>query len=141
MAAVDGLKNVPLPKNIDSVEKCVDCSIGKLKKKSSTQSMKTERGILEMIESDTQGPFRVLAVDGTRNNVKFIDRKSGYVKMETIPDREAETVLEVFKRFQARMERRTGKKIQYVATDGGTEYQKEFLSYLEQCGITKMKGY
>jgi hypothetical protein len=32
MAAVDGLKTVPLPKNIDSVEKCVDYSIGKLKK-------------------------------------------------------------------------------------------------------------
>lgn len=59
---------------------------------------------LEVVESDTQDPFPIAANDGTRNNVKFVDKKSGYVKMQTIPNRQASAMLSVLKDFKARME-------------------------------------
>ena len=43
----------------------------------------------------------------------------------------ANTVLRVFERFKARMERRTGKLIKNIRTDDGAEFKKEFLKYVE----------
>jgi hypothetical protein len=95
---------------------------------------------LEVIQTDTQGPFPLRAFDGSNFNVKFIDSKSGYCKMETIANMEAKTILQVFKRFQSRMERRTGFLIKNVRCDQGTEYMGEFLAFLEEKGIVKQKG-
>ena len=60
--------------------------------------------------------------------------------MGTIPNREASTVLLAFKRFQKRLERRTGQLVKNVRCDQGTEYMGEFLEYLEAEGIVKQKG-
>ena len=106
LKAVDGLETVKIP---SKAKHCQDCQVAKSKKSSTVKARTTERQILEVIESDTQGPFRLVAIDGTKNNVKFIDQKSGYIKMETIQNREASTIYEAFKRFKTRMERRTGK--------------------------------
>ena len=95
---------------------------------------------LEVIESDTQGPFPIIGSDGTRNNIKFVDKKSRYVKMETIANREATTILKAFKRFKSRMERITNKTMKNIRTDQGTEYKGEFLKYLENNGIVKQTG-
>ena len=95
---------------------------------------------LEVIESDTQGPFPIIGSDGTRNNIKFVDKKSRYVKMETIANREATTILEAFKRFKSRMERITNKTVKNIRTDQGTEYKGAFLKYLETNGIVKQTG-
>ena len=95
---------------------------------------------LEVIESDTQGPFPIIAADGTRNNVKFVDKKSRYTKMFTIPNREASTILNYFIQFKSRMENITGKNIKNIRTDQGTEYKGEFLEYLTQNGIIKQTG-
>ena len=51
----------------------------------------------------------------------------------------ANTVLRVFERFKARMERRTGKLIKNIRTDDGAEFKKEFLKYVEDQGIIKNK--
>ena len=86
---------------------------------------------MEIIEIDLQGPFPIVGRDGTVMNVKLVDNKSGFVKMETIANKEAETVLEILKRFQLRMERKTGNKIKIVRTDGGTEFQGVFQEYVK----------
>jgi hypothetical protein len=99
---------------------CQACSLGKSTRPSIPNSSTSEYSLLEVISSDTQGPFPTAAIDGTSNNIKLVDAKSKYCKMETISDRTAATVASVFKRFQARMERRTGLKIKYIRTDGGT---------------------
>jgi hypothetical protein len=96
--------------------------------------------VLDVVETDTQGPFPLAARDGSTNNIKFVDAFSGYTKMETLPDRTAGTVAATFRRFMARMERRTGRKIKVVRADGGTEYMGEFLDDLEALGIVKQKG-
>jgi len=78
---------------------------------------------LEVIESDTQGPFPIVATDGTRNNVKFVDKKSRFTKMFTIPNREASTILNYFKQFKSRIKNITEKNIKNIRTDQGTEYK------------------
>ena len=93
---------------------CEPCCLSKAKRLPVPGTSKKELDILEVIQFDTQGPFPIEAIDGTRNNVKFIDSKSGYCKMETIQDRKASTILAAFKRFQSKLERRTGKKIKFI---------------------------
>jgi hypothetical protein len=121
---------------------CLACSLGKSTRPNirNTSDSSQFHSILEIISSDTQGPFPLNAIDGTCNNIKFVDSRSKYCKMETIPNRLAETIANTFKRFQARMERRTGSKIKYIRTDGGTEYMGAFLDHLERSGITKQKS-
>jgi hypothetical protein len=119
---------------------CEDCLLGKISRPAIRDSSRSDLDLLEVIETDTQGPFPLRAFDGSNSNVKFIDAKSGYCKMETIPNMEAKSILNAFKRFQSRLERRTGSLIKNVRCDQGTEYMGEFLEFLENNGIVKQKG-
>ena len=76
--------------------------------------------LLEIIELDLQGPFPVTGADGTRMNLKMVDSHSGYVKTVNIPNKRADTIVNAFKGFQNRLERRTGKKIISIRCDSGT---------------------
>jgi hypothetical protein len=67
--------------------------------------------LLEVIESDSQGPFPIRAHDGTNCNIKFIDSKSRYLKMETLKDLTAATARAIFEPWVNRIERRTGRRI------------------------------
>lgn len=136
LPAVDGVE-VTIP---TKHQQCQPCELGKSKRSKISPKSQTVLEVLEVIESDTQGPFPLVGFDGTTNNVKFIDSKSSYVKMETIPDREASTILDAFKRYKSRVERRTGKQILNIRTDMGTEYNGVFLDYIKEEGIVKQKG-
>jgi hypothetical protein len=63
---------------------------------------------LEQIHSDSQGPYPVVAVDGTKSNIKFVDAATSFIKMETIGDRTATTSLKAFQNFKVRSELKTG---------------------------------
>jgi hypothetical protein len=120
---------------------CPDCGLGKAyvgHKCKSASTPITEP--MAVIESDTQGPFRINAVDGTKNNVKFLDVATGWLKINTIHNRSSKTILNCFKPWVARMEKQTGCKLKAVRTDGGTEYKGEFLDYLEDTGTKKLLG-
>jgi len=119
---------------------CEPCELGKARHRAIPTTSRSTPKLLEVIQSDTQGPFPLPALDGTRGNIKFIDTASGYVKMEPIANLSSRTALDCFKRYQARMERRTNQKIKYVRTDQGREYKKHFLHYLADQGITKQSG-
>ena len=108
-----------------NVVDCEVCALTKTRKTNTRKQGRIPNHYLEVIESDTQGPFPITASDGTRNNLKFVDKKSRYVKMETIVNREAKTILSAFKRFKARMENITGNTVKNVRTDQGTEYLVE----------------
>jgi len=127
-------------KNRFSVLSCEDCAVTKAKRVSVKDHQSTPRELLEVVETDIQGPFKTVAHDGTTYNLKFIDSKSGWLYFTTIPDGTANTTLDHFLKFQARIERQTGKKIKRVRTDGGAEYMKEFLAHLAAEGLIKEKG-
>jgi hypothetical protein len=114
---------------------CKPCALGKQRRTNVPKTGTPAKEILEIIEIDLQGPFPVAGRDSTVWNVKFVDNLSGYLKMNTLPDKEAASVLKAFKHFQLRMERKTGKKVKIVRTDGGTEFQGAFKLYLQSIGI------
>jgi hypothetical protein len=119
---------------------CEPCALGKSIRKPTPKSGSTPDDILDVIEIDIQGPFPTLAHNGTNLNIKFVDAKSSYCVMTTLPNKSSETVLEVFKRFQSRYERETGKRIKRVRTDSGTEFMGIFQEYITSIGITKERG-
>ena len=120
---------------------CENCIIGKRRKQNIPKKRSSEqRDVLHEIQIDLQGPLPALDHSGNCSNIKFVDRKSGYIKFETLSTKTASEVSEAFKRFQARMERRTGKKIKTVLVDGGTEFDGDFVSHCENSGIIKQRG-
>ncbi len=137
------LKATPEIKHQDmsTLHFCEPCELGKSIRSHIPAVGSGGHDVLEVIESDTQGPFPVRAFDGTNGNIKFIGAASGYLKMETISDHTAATMLGAFQRFKTRLEKQTGKHIKAISTDQGTEYQGVFQLYLEEQGIIKRKGF
>jgi hypothetical protein len=119
----------------DMTTLCESCVLGKSRRRNIPRTGSTPRDILEVIEADTQGPFPITGIDGTRLNVKFIDSHSGYLNMAMVADHTAGAVKVAFERFQTRLERRTGKKIKYLRTDMGTEFMGPLREYLISNGI------
>ena len=107
--------------------------------KNITRGNPTERKPLDLIELDIQGPFRLRAHDGSRSNLKLIDKASGYVKMELIESKSANNMKTIFERYHKRMERQCGVTIKRVRTDADPSFYGEFLEYTESCGIIKEK--
>jgi hypothetical protein len=116
---------------------CEYCIKGKMRKKNIPKNSST-REIGEVIAADEQGPFRIQGIDDTKYNVKFIDQASGYLKMFTIKDIKDATLLDKFKPWILRFEKRTGKQVKYFMCD--QSFDGPFLDYLEEKGITKLKG-
>jgi hypothetical protein len=127
-------------KNGFSILSCEECSTTKAKRKSVKQHTSTPKELLETIEIDIQGPFPIIANDGTNYNLKFIDSKSGWLYYTTVSDCTANTTLDHFLSYKTRLEKQTEKQIKRVRTDGGVEYMKEFMAHLSAEGLIKEKG-
>ncbi len=123
-----------------SVLDCEDCSTTKAKRKSVKKHVTRPKELLEIIETDIQGPFPITANDGTNYNLKFIDSKSGWLYYTTVTDCTANTVLDHFLKYKVRLEKQTGKLVKRVRTDGGVEYMKEFMAHLSAEGLIKETG-
>lgn len=121
---------------------CSDCKTTKAKRnrKKAKRLIETEKVILEVVELDLQGPFPVIANDGTNTNLKIIDCKSDWLYFKTIPNKSANTILDVFMSYNARIEKQTNKTIKRVRTDSGNEFMAQFIPYLQLSGIMKEKG-
>ena len=122
---------------------CEECKITKAKRNPISKgrvNLSNPKDILEVVEIDVQGPFPVVANDGTTSNLKFIDSRSSWLHFTTIPNLQASTVLDNFLKFKTRVEKQTGKEIKRVRTDQGTEFMGAFLTHLETSGIIKEKG-
>ena len=98
-----------------------------------------EYDILECIESDTT-VFSSPSYDGFYYNVKFVDVRTGYIYSQFVKDIKSSSILEEFRLFKERVENITGKKIKYLRTDGGQEYNGVMSDYLMSAGIIKETG-
>jgi len=127
-------------KNQFSPIACEDCLAGKMRSKNVPKRSSRQYELLELIESDVQGPFDIIGVDGTNMNVKFVDAQSGFVHMSTILNKEANTILDKFIPFQKRLENASNKKVKIFRCDGGTEFQGTLLTHLESSGIIQQRG-
>ena len=129
-------------------EPCISCLKGTKRKRNIPRRTKIEKEeekakleVLEKVHVDLQGPFPINGSDGTRWNIKAVDAKSGYIKTETLNDKQSKSTKEFIERFKNRSERQTGKRLKIILTDGGNEFNGEFISYLESQGIIKRRGH
>jgi transposase InsO family protein len=124
---LSGMKSAPL-------KKCTHCLAGKQNRVSFKSSPSTRKpGILDLVHSDVCGPMKTRTLGGCLYFVTFIDDHSRKLWVYTLKSKDQ--VLDVFKQFQASVERQTGKKLRCIRTDNGGEYLGPFDEYCKQQGI------
>jgi hypothetical protein len=133
MPAVNGIDVLPMKPKI----LCEPCQKGKLRKQN-IPKITRQRNLMDTISGDEQDPFRIPGFDGTTYNVKFVEKRSRWMKMFTMPDIKANSILNVFIPWLERMENRTNTKLKHFHSD--QSFDGEFLDYLESKGIVKQKG-
>ncbi|KAJ4716959.1 Retrovirus-related Pol polyprotein from transposon TNT 1-94 [Melia azedarach] len=114
---LSGMKN-------ESLNKCIHCLAGKQTRatfKTSPPSRKS--GILELVYSDVCGPMKTKTLGGAFYFVTFIDDHSRKLWVYTLKTKDQ--VLDVFKQFQALVERQTRKKLKCIRTDNGDKVWSE----------------
>ena len=97
-------------------------------------------GILDVVQIDLQGPFPITSIDGTNTNIKLVDAFSGYIKLETIHYKSSATTADVLQRYIDRMQLKTGRKLNIIAVDKGSEFDGEFSSVIKKLGLTKLQA-
>lgn len=114
---------------------CDTCQLAKSRSVSHKSIGKIRsRKPLELVHTDVAGPLPVPTLHGHRYFITFTDDYSRFTTIFLIKNKS--DAFEVFKRYQARMERLTGNKILNVRSDNGAEYlHKDFRNHFEQCGI------
>ena len=129
---VDGLK---IQGTIPDTCLCEACIIGKLHRKPFLPVAKRSTTPIGLTHSDVVGPFQVRSHRRNRYMLVFTDDCTRWSDAYYTPEKS--NVPEKFQIFEAKMEN-LGHKIQYLRTDRGGEYSSaEFISYLDQRGITR----
>ena len=80
-----------------------------------------------MVHSDVCGPLKVRSHGGALYFVTFVDDCSRKLWVYVLKTKDQ--VLDVFKQFQASVERQIGKKLKCICTDNGGEYCGPFDDY------------
>ena len=136
--AVLAKKNLLSGMNDAHLRRCTHCLAGKQNRvsfKSSPPSRKQD--ILDLVHSDVCGPMKTRTLGGASYFVTFIDDCSRKLWVYTLKSKDQ--VLDVFKQFQALVERQTGKKLRCIRTDNGGEYSGPFDEYCRRQGIRHQK--
>ena len=121
-------------------KKCLLCMEASQRQKNTSKGKGRDYEVLEKISIDTQGPFSIKGIDGSRYNLKIVDSNSKYISTILMPNKTSETTSNIIDYYIKRTERQTGKRLKKIATDGGTEFYGAFLDTLEKEGIQKVRG-
>ncbi|KAK0597296.1 hypothetical protein LWI29_023800 [Acer saccharum] len=128
---LSGMKSAPL-------KKCAHCLVGKQNKVAlKTSSPSRKLGILDLVYSDVYGPMKLKTLSGAFYFVTFIDDHSRKLWVYTFKTKDQ--VLDVFKQFQASVERQIRKKLKCIRTDNRGEYCGPFDEYCKQLSIRHQK--
>ena len=114
---------------------CDPCLVGKLPRASFPSSTSRATAPLEVVVSDVhEMPVRSLA--GYKYFVTFVDDYSRFAHVALLKGKTSPEILAAFKKYQARYENWTEKRIKLLRTDGGGEYtSNEFATYRDEKGI------
>lgn len=100
------------------------------------QSSSRAKNVLELIHSDICGPLQTQSLGGAKYIATFIDDKTRHIDVTFLKSRSE--IFSAFKKYQRKVERKTGRKIIKLRTDNAKEYlSHNFTQYLEQEGITR----
>jgi hypothetical protein len=134
--------NPKAPKILGNINfcKCESCLLAKTRRGNYPKERHEKPDVLEVIAADIQGPFPLEDIEGNRWNLKVIDISSGYARLYTMPDKASTTVCANIKSFITQMERRTGKRVKFIETDRGREFEGACLNYFKEIGVTLRRG-
>ena len=122
---------------------CIDCI--KVKKTNIKKvGAKRSSSVLELIHTNTCGPFPTTSWNDQQYFISFIDDYSRYGYLYLIYEKSQS--LDVFKSYKAEVENQLGKKIKAIKSNHGGEYYgrydgygeqrpRPFARYLQECGI------
>ena len=128
---IAGTKGTPL-------KTCVHCFHGKQNRISFRRNIASRKShVLDLVRSGVCGPLKVRTLGCALYFVTFIDDHSRKVWAYTLKTRDQ--VLDVFKNFQANVERETGRQLKCVRSDNGGEYIGPFDQYCTNHGIRHEK--
>ena len=100
-----------------------------------TATHKTE-GILDYVHTDIWGPVQVVSKGGARYFMSFIDDYSKKFWVYFLKNKSE--AFATFKKWKAKVENQTGRKIKCIRSYNGTEYKDgEFLKFCEEHGIKR----
>lgn len=116
-------------------QNCIACIEGKqCKLPFPKKSMSRSKVMLGLVHTDVCGPLQAPSISGYRYFVTFIDDFSRKTWIYFLKSKNE--VFNKFKIFKALVENESGRKIQSIRSDNGTEYvNNEFQKYLEASGI------
>ena len=126
-----GIKGTPL-------KTCVHCFHGKQNRISFRRNIASRKShVLDLVHLDVCGPLKVRTLGGDLYFVTFIDDHSRKVWAYTLKTKDQ--VLDVFKHFQANVERETGRQLKCVRLDNGGQSIGPFDQYCTNHGIMHEK--
>ena len=126
-----GIKGTPL-------KTCVHCFHGNQNRISFRRNIASRKShVLDLVHLDVCGPLKVRTLGGDLYFVTFIDDHSRKVWAYTLKTKDQ--VLDVFKHFQANVERETGRQLKCVLLDNGGQYIGPFDQYCTNHGIMHEK--
>ena len=112
-----------LPKfSTEHSEVCRGCVLGKYTKTAFTSSDSKSTVILDLIHSDLCGPMSVVSLRGFEYYVTFINDHSRKTWIYFLKSKKSKEVLQRFQEFKALVENQTGRNIQALRSDNGSEY-------------------
>jgi len=124
-------------KEVDKLEFCESCVLGKSHKQSFPTAKHTTKGILDYIHSDLSGSSSTpKSLGGCRYFVSFIDDFSKKVWVYFLKTKDE--AYHKFREWKQAVENQTGKKIKYLRTDNGLEFcNTQFDNLCKEAGIKR----
>uniref|UniRef100_A0A2N9HUM1 Integrase catalytic domain-containing protein n=1 Tax=Fagus sylvatica TaxID=28930 RepID=A0A2N9HUM1_FAGSY len=115
---------------------CKYCVMGKQCRVRFKTATHNTKGKLDYVHSDIWGPVRVSSKGGAQYFMSFIDDYSRKVWVYFLKNKF--DAFATFKKWKAKVENHTGRKLNCLRTDNGTEYRDgEFLKFCEEHGIKR----
>uniref|UniRef100_T1JFH6 Endonuclease n=1 Tax=Strigamia maritima TaxID=126957 RepID=T1JFH6_STRMM len=138
------LLNVYFVKNFSGIELhqkvsnaiCDNCELSKSTRAGfKSESLLVASEPLELLHMDLWGPCPVPSLGEAKYLLCVVDDATRYTWI--FPLRSKDQVFETYKKFHARIERSTGKKIKAIRTDRGGEFtSSEFEQFLTSLGVS-----
>ena len=113
---------------------CQACVLGKHARSPFPPRTERRENPLELVHSD-MAEANVMSIGGGKYVLTFTDDATNHAFVYVLPNKNASTVLNAFKAYQAWAERQTGHKIKELRTDRGKEYMGEMIIYIKSEGI------
>ena len=131
----DGIR---ISKSPHDQELCIACLEGKFRQTYRKQPSNRAAKKLELIHSDSCGPFPVLSITGSKYFILYIDDLTRMIWVYFLKSKGAAETLQTFQNFKVLVEKSGDHKIRRIRCDNGKgEYDNErFRGYLIENGIT-----